>query len=280
MTVQPLKKDRPNIINRTLSYLDFYFKAITLNSIHSPFLFKLLSEGFDTEKLYYDYQVIESIRAQYLENHNPIIINDLGAGSSSKTNDRTISSIAKSSSSNVNKCRLLANLTRFFSPQRTLELGTNLGLSTAYLMAGYNKTHLDTVEGDKSLHNMSKSAFKSLGLDIKVHNLPFKQFLDSSEAKTYDFAFIDGNHTYKATLFHFDKIFSPLLSKQVLIFDDIYWSKGMTKAWEEIKAKIDHGFTIDIFTMGIVCYDTEYPTSKHIRYIPRKLKPWSLGLFG
>jgi hypothetical protein len=43
------------------------------------------------------------------------------------------------------------------------------------------------------------------------------------------------------------------------VFDDIYWSKEMTEAWQEIKQHPKVNVTIDIFEMGLVFLRTEQP---------------------
>ena len=39
-----------------------------------------------------------------------------------------------------------------------------------------------------------------------------------------------------------------------MIFDDIYWSVGMKKAWEEIKEYPEVTVTIDLFWIGLVFF--------------------------
>ena len=38
----------------------------------------------------------------------------------------------------------------------------------------------------------------------------------------------------------------------ILVFDDIYWSREMTRAWTEIKKDPRINLTIDIYRFGIV----------------------------
>jgi hypothetical protein len=38
----------------------------------------------------------------------------------------------------------------------------------------------------------------------------------------------------------------------IIIIDDIYWSAGMHKAWEEIVKENNEYVTIDIYRMGII----------------------------
>jgi hypothetical protein len=39
--------------------------------------------------------------------------------------------------------------------------------------------------------------------------------------------------------------------------DDIYWSKEMTKAWQEIKQDTNNTLTLDIYRMGFVFFGKE-----------------------
>ena len=43
----------------------------------------------------------------------------------------------------------------------------------------------------------------------------------------------------------------------IFIFDDIYWSKGMTEAWETIKKHPQVTVTIDTFFWGFVSFRKE-----------------------
>ena len=43
----------------------------------------------------------------------------------------------------------------------------------------------------------------------------------------------------------------------LFIFDDIYWSKGMTEAWEIIKEHPQVTVTVDLFNWGLVFFRKE-----------------------
>ncbi len=59
------------------------------------------------------------------------------------------------------------------------------------------------------------------------------------------------------TLNYFYQCLEKANSNSVFIFDDIYWSKGMTEAWETIKAHPKVTVTLDLFQLGIVFFRTE-----------------------
>jgi hypothetical protein len=42
------------------------------------------------------------------------------------------------------------------------------------------------------------------------------------------------------------------------VFDDIHWSEGMEKAWNEIKSDKDVTITIDFFTVGLVFFNPDF----------------------
>ena len=78
-----------------------------------------------------------------------------------------------------------------------------------------------------------------------------------NQLKSVDLAFIDANHTYKATMDYYQMIYTKCHAKSVLIFDDIYWSKEMTKAWLEIAKKPEVSVSLDTGKMGIILFRKE-----------------------
>lgn len=72
-----------------------------------------------------------------------------------------------------------------------------------------------------------------------------------------DFVFFDGNHQYEPTLKYFNMCLDKVHSKSVFVFDDINWSEGMQRAWNEIKNHPKVTVTIDLFMMGLVFFDPD-----------------------
>jgi hypothetical protein len=62
-----------------------------------------------------------------------------------------------------------------------------------------------------------------------------------------ELVFIDGDHSYEATMKYFN-YFSSRMKKGFLVFDDINWSAGMRKAWKGRPQ--NRTVTIDLFYMG------------------------------
>jgi predicted O-methyltransferase YrrM len=70
--------------------------------------------------------------------------------------------------------------------------------------------------------------------------------------------FFDANHTKEATLNYFNQCLEKANNNTVFIFDDIYWSEGMTEAWKEIYSNPAVTYSIDLFHLGIVFFNKEW----------------------
>ena len=67
---------------------------------------------------------------------------------------------------------------------------------------------------------------------------------------------------------YFNSLLEKVNEQSVLIFDDIYWSAEMEKAWNEIKNHPKVTLSIDLFFLGVVFFRKENKQKEHfmIRY--------------
>lgn len=151
---------------------------------------------------------------------------------------------------------LLYRIARDMAPKVLLELGTNLGISSAYLAAG-GQAHgcsVITLDGAPARVNLAQSLHRDLNLKGIHYRLGrFQQTLKPilHEHSLIDFAFIDGNHRRIPTIDYFDAIHPHLTDGALVIFDDIYWSGEMVDAWRTLCADKRFAFIIDLVKMGI-----------------------------
>ena len=200
---------------------------------------------------------------------------DFGAGSHTNNNKkRSISSIAKNSSVNASKGRLLFRLANYFQPHTMLELGTSLGLSAMYL-AGYSQNaSLITLEGNPDSATIAKNNWEKTGIkNIECVTGNFHETLDPAlkNLPNIDLAYIDGNHTYRATIDNCKKIMQRMHEDAVLILDDIHWSHEMKKAWDELSALPEISVSIDLFDLGLLFFKKDQEKEHFIlRFNPKK----------
>lgn len=237
--------------HRILSYLKYRIKAKGKFKIHSPFVYKFYTEGIHQKTSKEIFSDIETYRKEFKRNHTIIEVIDLGA-SKTKNKKKRISSIAKFSPSSPRKARQIYSITKFLDAQNILELGTNLGIGTAYLAKACSEAQIKTVEACPNVLSFAKAFLKKVKAEnIQVICNDFDTYLSKNNL-SHDLVFIDGNHTKNATLRYFNLFLEKNKKPFTIIFDDIYWSKGMTEAWKKIIINKAVNLSLDFYSFGIV----------------------------
>jgi len=268
---------------RIKSFFAFYIQAITKYNVQSPFLYDLVTHVLDTEKEFYSFQSIEDQRKRLKSIKDVIKTSDFGAGSTSLSLvNRKVSDIANTSLSVVSKCRTLFNIVNHYHCLNILELGSSLGISSAYLASANHHARIITMEGDKNIATIAAEVHQLLG--IKNVDIVTGQFTDTlsgilEKLGTVDLVFIDGHHKMDPTIQYFDMILKYCGNNSIIVVDDIYWSKEMTSAWHKIIENKKVTLSIDLYDIGIVFFRKEL-SKQHVSYLPYKYKPWKIGLFG
>lgn len=197
-----------------------------------------------------------------------IELTDFGAGSRLfKGNKRTIKSIIKSASTSGKYGQFLAQMVKGYQATNVIELGTSLGIGASYMGMFNPDAKIYSIEGCENLSQKADENIKKLGLkNIHLFIGEFNKVLDdvialSSKPKL---VYIDGDHTYQSTLNYYNYFKNKSNKNTILIFDDIYWSRGMAKAWNEIINDKTSTLTIDFFRMGVVFLNQSIK-KKHFR---------------
>jgi predicted O-methyltransferase YrrM len=172
-------------------------------------------------------QVAETQRAEWLK----------ADGSVGRHSIRTLTERA---SKDVYADRLLAALVRSRKPNLVIELGTNVGLSGTYLASALPaRGRLKTIDqsGDRQL--LAQQLFYAAGLADRIDVITgsFVEFLDSAAGAGFGIAFIDGDHTYDATVWLVDSLLAYAVPGSVLVLDDINHSAQMRRAWGELRKR-------------------------------------------
>lgn len=255
-----------NILKFSCKYITHWIKGKSRkgHGIHSPFVYQFVREVVNIKTK--DIQVIENIRKAMLSSNAVVSLSGFGAGSVVNHNlNRKISGITRyATKKKINK--LLYRLTLFINPDYIVELGTSFGFSTMY-MAMATEIPVYTVEGERNVALLADKNFKKLKLDhIKLIRQPFEQAMlhIESHLNGKGLFFIDGDHTYKATLKYFSMAGKHLSNDGVVIVDDINWSPGMRKAWNEIVDSPLVPLTIDLFYVGIIFFKESYQKEHYV----------------
>lgn len=239
-------------------YLKHRLTAKSRHGTHSPFVYKLVDEVIYDFSPKAEYGVIEEQRKKLLHDDALITVTDLGAGSHlNKNRQKRVKEIAKNALKSPGLAQLIFRLARYSEANRIAELGTCLGITTAYLAKSRPEAEVVTMEGCPQTAATAAQNFRELGLErIELQVGNFDQLLPEFIEKQdhLDFVYIDGNHREDATLNYFKLCLPKVHENTLLIFDDIYWSEGMKRAWTEIKNHPDVTVTVDLFWIGLVYF--------------------------
>jgi len=255
------------ILFRLRAYFRYWKKAINAHGIHSPFVFTLYNEVIASDQEYYAFEEIEQLRNELRTNGAVIDLTDLGAGSAlTSQNKRTVASLASRSACSPAKGRLLFKLVNFIQPDYIVELGTSLGIGSLYLHSAKRKANFYTLEGDAQLAKIALQNFQKqqTNINLIVGNINDTLPTLLKDLPAFDFVFFDANHRYAPTIQYFELCLSKVHENTVFVFDDIYWSKEMEKAWQTIHANPHVQLSIDLFDVGIVFFRKNQPKQHFI----------------
>jgi predicted O-methyltransferase YrrM len=222
----------------------------------------LVREVFNDDRDYYAYKLIETVKKNLLQDTRVLNVNDLGAGSRQKRESKkTIAEIARNAVSDQKFGRLLFRLANFYRARVIIEMGSSLGISTAYLASADAGSQVVTMEGSQAVSGIAKETFQKLKLNnISQSTGNFEKTLSTQIDLNPppDLVFIDGNHRKKPVIEYFEKFLNKISSSSLIIIHDIHWSREMEDAWEIIQNHPRVKMSIDIFSAGLVFFRNEF----------------------
>ncbi len=240
------------------AYLQFQRKATNQHGVHSPFVYAFVTQCLYDRKSKEDYQKLKQHRRDLLNSPEVIEVTDFGAGSRIfKSNTRAVKDIAKHAGATLKRMKLLYRVVSYFKSKTILELGTSLGLATSAL--ALPKTgKVISLEGCPQTAGVARQALNTAGIDtVEILTGDFATTLKQQKDRNFDLIYFDGNHSREATLAYFEELLHTTHNDSIWIFDDIYWSEEMTKAWEHIKQHPNVRVTVDCFWLGFVFFRAE-----------------------
>ncbi|HEX2092346.1 MAG TPA: class I SAM-dependent methyltransferase [Longimicrobiaceae bacterium] len=169
----------------------------------------------------------------------------------------TASQLARSVSINREWGTFLHLCSRSFGARTLLELGGGAGISGCYLASAEHCERFVTVEGSPDLAALASANLRQVSGAAEVVNARFDDALDRllpTFGGGIDLAYIDGHHTYEATLHYLGRL-EPYLSRGALVvFDDIRLSRGMWRAWRVVEGREGFACTVDAGRFGLAVW--------------------------
>ena len=258
---------RSSILHKLIrAYLRYLFQARNEHALHSPFAFDLYTRTIRVGDANNPrFRAIHALRRSLLQSRQTLTITDYGAGSRiNASTRRTVADVARHTQKPDRFGRLLYRLTDRFAVRTVFDLGTSLGLTTAYLAraAQLHGGRVITFEGCPETAAVARQNLLALdcpNVELVIGNLDRTLAERVADIPQLDLVFFDANHRYEPTIRYFTTCLTKAHNDTVFVFDDIHWSADMEQAWAEIQAHPSVRVTMDLFDVGLVFFRQQQP---------------------
>jgi predicted O-methyltransferase YrrM len=257
-----------DMVKIALRYLNYFLNAVDEHSLHSPYIYNLYSNIIKPDQDHQEFAPYKSVRKELAKDSRMIKIHDLGAGSAiNSCPERKLKAIVKRGTTPSKQSRLFYRIIRHFQFRNIVELGSSVGINTLYMASANKEGQVYTLEGCPNTAMIADEVFSRFrNLNIHLIQGSIDQVLPNLVKKlpALDFVYFDANHTFDATLKYFTMCLPKIHENTVFVFDDIYWSSGMEKAWNIIKNHDRVSLTIDLFDSGMVIFKPLYVKQHYV----------------
>ncbi|MDZ7606228.1 MAG: class I SAM-dependent methyltransferase [Cyclobacteriaceae bacterium] len=250
-------------------YLNYYLNAVDEHSLQAPFVYQFYESLKQKLPKNHGDPDIENLRKKLLNDTTLLKVQDEGAGSrkNRKNAGKTISQIAKYEISSWKKCAFLQALIQQGGYSNCIELGTSLGITTAYLSRGCANGNIFTFEADVFLCKKATDHLALLGCkNVQIIQGKIDQtlapFLENNQR--IDCAFIDANHTGQALERYFTWLVSHISENSLIIIDDIRWSIDMNKSWKKLLKHPVVSVSLEFREIGILFINTRHTRQHYV----------------
>lgn len=220
-----------------ISSLKYHFKSRTIFLIHSPFIYFMMKEVFSKRFFSSKWKDIEALQHP-LKNSHTII------DSSKELKQCKISK---------KQGRVITRIVGYFQPKTILEIGSSLGIRTAYLSCEQNDGKLFTIETHHDSAKYAQQNFEQLSLK-NIHQIV--DDVDVALIKVFekiekiDLVYIDCKVTQNNTIQIFEKCIPFSHNDTIFILEGIHYSKEREEIWKTLQKDARITVSIDFNKMG------------------------------
>lgn len=235
--------------------------------VHSPFVFNLITRVIEECCSYYSFYDIELIRKQLSFREEVITYPD--RQQKGKLRRRTIGDIVAREAIKPKHGALLFRLTNYFKSKNILQLGPSVGLSTLYLTSYAPGLKCIALENIPEFAAIAQIAFDKAArnpIDLRTGN--YKTLLPQAlkDLKEVDFVFFNTLYEQQNNLWLFNECTKHIHDGSVFVFEGIKASRRMREFWQEICRRPEVTVTIDLYSMGIVFFNSKLHKRNYIVY--------------
>lgn len=200
-------------------YLKFLLKSKNQHSVHSPFIFNLVTQCFYDKSYHEDYKTL-------LKHH--------------KTLDKNSLKISRK------KMKLLYRFAQYYTPKNILELNNSPSMVPYTFGLGNPKSQIASLVSSYSKTTNTLTHYSTLNSQIKALS-----------TNNYDLVFFGKKLQKEAVLSAFDTLLKTVTKESVFVFESIHDTKERLLTWEIIKKNAEVKVTVDTFFLSFVFFRKE-----------------------
>jgi predicted O-methyltransferase YrrM len=242
-------------------------KTVHSEVVHSG-LIRILE--YERQELPQQIRLLEEERKRLLKNNMKLVDSSL-PNEGLYDGDKTVREVCEVSR-DPKAAYFIYQITSAVQPFKALELGTNVGISSAYIAAAMLnsdiKGTLYTLDASPYRQRIAKEVHQNIGLgNVEYIEGLFSETLGQvlNDMGCVDLAFIDGHHQYQPTLNYWNRIYPFTKPGSIILFDDIRYSIGMKKAWAEMLEDRRFDLVVDLKNIGLcVCGKNENNRNRNV----------------
>lgn len=223
-------------------------------SVHSPFVFNLITKVIEERNPFYRFEEIELIRKRLLQDNRPVTRHDpRGKGKQTET---TVSGIVRREAVTAKKGALLFRLANHFKPKTMLLAGSSTGLSTLYLTsyaAGLKCVSFEPLREFAAISQWVYGEAARTSIEQHTGEVNSGQLTEClNTMKTLDLVFFNSRDEQIDVLQLFNACLPYSTDHTLFIIDGINKTKRTRAVWNELTGRQEVTVSIDLRTSGLV----------------------------
>ncbi len=223
------------------------------HGIHSPFVYNLITKVIEERNPYYRYHDIELIRKKLLYKEDSFF-------QTGKTK-LPLAEIVKKKAIRPKHGALLFRLTNYFKPDKILQIGTSLGLSTLYISSYKPGLTCVSLEPDKDYSLISKWVYENgarTSIDLQTGAYRDKLPGILNKMKKVDFVFMNIHDDSSENNYIFNECIKHTHNESVFVMEGIKNNQVTRNFWNETCTHPEVTVTIDLTSIGIIFFNKKH----------------------
>ncbi|MDL2305895.1 hypothetical protein LJC72_11240 [Bacteroides sp. OttesenSCG-928-D19] len=223
--------------------------------VHSPFVFRLITEVLEEKSAYYCYERLANVRRQLSQNNGKIRVNN---------RELAVNKALSNYCFTEAEDKLLFRLANRFQPEMIYTVGSDLGLTPLYLTAYSKKTHCIVFEPESSVASVAQKImdkYASARIDMGAMSpamlcVPNNRIDFVVIGKIRPDIFDDKSNPFGKLSVDIFKNFLPYMNNDsVMIIAGIHATRENCEVWKSIGCFPEVSVTLDLYDLGIVFFN-------------------------